>query len=56
MPVVWDEDKSAYAGGPAITDAAQSAAAPTKAEFDALVAKFNALLVVARDMGLVALD
>ena len=56
MPLVWDEDKSAYAGGPAITDAVVAVAAPTKAEFDALVAKFNALLAVARDAGLVALD
>lgn len=56
MPLTWDEDKAAWAGGPAITDAAQAAAAPTKAEFDALVAKFNALLLICRDAGLVALD
>lgn len=56
MALTWDEDKSGWAGGPAITDAAQAAAAPTKAEFDALVAKFNALLAICRDAGLVALD
>lgn len=56
MALTWDEDKSGWAGGPAITDAAASVAAPTKAEFDALVAKFNALLAICRDAGLVALD
>lgn len=55
-PLNWDEDKSAYAVGPAIADQANAAAAPTKAEFDALVAKFNALLAVARDAGLIQLD
>ncbi len=56
MPLTWDEDKGAWANGPAIVDAATAAAAPTKAEFDALVGKFNALLAVARDAGLIALD
>jgi hypothetical protein len=56
MALTWDEDKAAWSNGPAITDAVQAAAAPTKAEFDALVAKFNALLAVARDAGLIALD
>ena len=56
MPLTWDEDKNAWAGGPAITDAAQAAAAPTKGEFDALVAKFNALLAICRDAGLIATD
>lgn len=56
MPLVFDEDKSSWAQGPAITDAANAAAAPTKAEFDALVAKFNALLAVCRDAGLIAAD
>lgn len=57
MALTWDEDKSAWAGGPAIADAAQAAASPpTKAEFDALVAKFNALLQTARDAGLIAAD
>ncbi len=35
MPIAWDEDKSAYANGPAIADQPPAAAAPTKAEFDA---------------------
>lgn len=56
MALTWDEDKNAWAGGPAITDAAVAAAAPTKAEFDALVGKFNALLAGLRDAGLIALD
>lgn len=57
MALTWDEDKSSWAGGPAITDAAQAATSPpTKTEFDALVAKFNALLQTARDAGLIAAD
>jgi hypothetical protein len=56
VPLTWDEDKNAWAGGPAIAPADVAVAAPTKAEFDALVAKFNALLVAARDAGLIALD
>lgn len=56
MPLTWDEDKFGWAGGAAITNASYSAAAPTKAEFDALVDKFNALLAICRDAGLVALD
>ena len=57
MALTWDEDKLAWANGPAIADAAQAAASPpTKAEFDALVAKFNALLQIARDAGLVSTD
>lgn len=57
MALTWDEDKAAWAGGPAIVNAAQAAIdPPSKAEFDALVAKFNALLAIARDAGLVALD
>jgi len=56
MPLTWDEDKNSYAGGPAITDAAQSAAAPTKAEFDAVVAKFNTLLATFREAGRLAQD
>ena len=57
MALTWDEDKNAWANGPAIADAAQAAASPpTKTEFDALVAKFNALLQIARDAGLVSTD
>lgn len=58
MPVgpVYDEDRFGWATAPAITDASPAAAAPTKAEFDALVAKFNALLAAARDINLIALD
>jgi hypothetical protein len=52
----FDEDKLSMANGPAITDSSNSVAARTKAEFDALVAKFNALLSICRDAGLVALD
>jgi hypothetical protein len=40
--------------GPAVSDAAQAAgAAPTKAEYDALVAKFNALLAACRSANIV---
>lgn len=38
----------------AVADAAEAAAAPTKAEFDALVAQFNAWLAAARAHGLIA--
>lgn len=51
--MVFDPAKFSWAVGAAITPASPSAAAPTKAEFDALVAKFNALLVVSRDAGLI---
>ena len=56
MPITWDEDKQQWAGGPAIADQANAVAAPTQAEFNALVGKFNALLAVARDAGLIATD
>jgi len=56
MALTWDEDKSAYAGGPAVADAVPAVAAPTKAEFDALVAKFNAVLAGLRDAGVIAGD
>ena len=56
MALTWDEDKNSWANGPAITDQATAAAAPTQAEFNSLVNKFNALLAVARDAGLIALD
>lgn len=57
MALTWDEDKNAWAGGPAITDAGVAAGTtPTKAEFDAVVSKLNALLAVARDTGLIAQD
>lgn len=39
--------------GAAITDASNAAAAPTKAEFDALVGKFNTLLARVRAHGLI---
>jgi len=56
-PLTWDEDKASWANGPAITNAATAAAdPPTKAEFDSLVGKFNALLAIARDAGLVSTD
>lgn len=56
MPVVWDEDKSAYAMGAAISNATNAAGAPTQAEFNNFVAQFNALLVVLRDAGVIAAD
>lgn len=56
MPLEWDEDKHAWAGGAAIADVPMAAAAPTKAEFDTLATRFNALLAVCRDAGLIALD
>lgn len=37
----------------AITNASPSAAAPTKAEFDAVVTKLNTALQVLRDAGLI---
>jgi len=37
----------------AITAATVAAAAPTKAEYDALVTKFNALLVVLKGNGMI---
>jgi hypothetical protein len=43
-----------FTNGPAISDAVNAVAAPTKAEYDALVAKFNALLAAARDAGLIS--
>jgi len=51
MALVYDAKKSAWANHAPIAPAAPSAAAPTKAEFDALVAKFNALLVAFRAAG-----
>jgi hypothetical protein len=57
MPLVWDEDKQAWAGGPAIVNQANAAAdPPTQAEFNALAAKFNALLAACRDAGIIAID
>jgi hypothetical protein len=56
MPLTWDEDKHAWAGGAAITNVPTAAAAPTQAEFNTLVDRFNALLAVCRDAGLIALD
>lgn len=53
----YDEDKSAWAQGPAITPAGTAAGAtPTNAEFDALVGKFNTLLTYLRDAGILATD
>jgi len=57
MALTWDEDKSAWANGPAIADVPAAAAdPPTKAEYDLLRARFNALLQIARDAGLVSTD
>lgn len=55
-PAVWDEDTNSPTHGAAITDQALAAAAPTKAEFDSLAGKFNALLAAVRSAGLIALD
>ncbi len=55
-PKFFDEDTAAPTHGAAITDASVAVAAPTKAEFDALVGKFNALLAAARSAGLIAQD
>ncbi|WP_157063313.1 hypothetical protein [Luteipulveratus mongoliensis] len=55
-PKFWDEDTSAPVHGPAIADVAPAAAAPTKAEFDALATKFNAALATLRSAGLIAQD
>ena len=54
MAHVWDKNKFAYANGPAITTVSQAAAAPTKAEYDTLVAAFNALLQACRDAGIIS--
>lgn len=56
MPEVYDEDRFQMTTGAAITDQATAAAAPTQAEFNSLVGKFNALLVVCRERGLIAQD
>ena len=57
MALTWDEDKNAWAGGPAVTDQPNAAGtAPTKAEFDAFAARFNALLAGLRDTGIIAND
>jgi hypothetical protein len=56
MALTWDEDKNAWAGGPGVADAAPAAAAPTQAEFNALVTKFNTVLAGLRDAGIIATD
>ncbi len=57
MALTWDEDKNAWAGGPAIANVvATAAASPTTAEFNAVVTALNSLLVICRDAGLVAND
>lgn len=56
QPTVFDEDSSMMVHGAAITDAVNAVAAPTKAEFDAVVAKFNSLLAAARSAGVIAAD
>ena len=55
-PQQWDEDTSSPTHGAGIANAANAVAAPTKAEFDALVAKFNALLAANRSAGIIAQD
>ncbi len=52
----FDEDKSSWAMGPAITNVPTAAAAPTQAEFNTLVSRFNALLATCRDAGIIATD
>ena len=56
MALTWDEDKASWAGGPAITTVPSVGAAFVQAEVNAIVTALNALLVVARDAGLIALD
>jgi len=56
MPLVFDEDKSAWAAGAAITTVPAVGAAFVQAEVNAIVTALNALLVVARDAGLIAQD
>lgn len=53
-PKFFDQKTYAVTHGPAITDAVNAVAAPTKAEFDALVAKFNAALAALRSAGIIA--
>lgn len=49
-----DSTRNQFVNGAAITDASNAAAAPTQAEYNALVAKFNSLLAAARAAGLIA--
>jgi hypothetical protein len=57
VPLTWDEDKSSWSGGPAITPQPVATADPVPAaDFNALAARLNALLVAARDAGLIATD
>lgn len=55
-PRTWDEDTSSPTHGDGIANAAVAAAAPTKAEFDALVGKFNLALAALRSAGIIAQD
>lgn len=60
MPLVWDEDKNAWAGGAAVASVAGTASATYTATeqgvINSLVTTVNALLAVCRDAGLIALD
>ena len=60
MPLTWDEDKNAYANGPAIATLTGTAGATYTATEQGMIAAqqaaINAMLVVMRDAGLVALD
>lgn len=60
MALTWDEDKSAWAGGPAITTPTGTAGATYTATEQAMInanqAAIAAILAVMRDAGLIALD
>ncbi len=56
MPLTFDEDKNSWSTGAAIANIPAAPAAPTAAEFNALVTAFNTLLAVCRDAGLIAQD
>lgn len=59
MPLTWDEDKSAWAEGPAIATLAGTAGATYTATEQGIInaqqAAINAMLAVMRDAGLIAL-
>ena len=51
---IFDGPQFRMVVGPAIPDAATVGAAPTQAQHNDLVGKFNALLAIARAAGLIA--
>lgn len=56
QPSSYDEDRNMPVHGAGIADAVAAVAAPTKAEFDAVVGKLNSLLAACREAGIIQLD